>query len=69
MDMLSASAILVISGTACLLFSGWMMHALRQREGKPPSAWVGTEFRATSIAVLFVTLVAAGVGMLANGIF
>lgn len=68
MDMLSPSAILVISGTACLFLSGWMMHALRPREGKPPSAWGRTEFGAASLAVLFAALVAAGAGMVVKGI-
>jgi len=46
-----------------------MMYKLTPREGRPPSPWMKTEFRAMSLAMLVLMLLFAGVTLLAKGIF
>lgn len=67
--MITTGAILVISGGICLFLSGLMMYKLTPREGRPPSPWTKTEFRAMSLAMLVLMLLFAGVTLLAKGIF
>lgn len=67
--MITTSATLAISGVVCLLLLGLMIYKLTPREGKPPSAWLKTEFRATSVAMIVLILLLAGITLLAKGIF
>jgi len=67
--MIPTSVILTVTGLACVLLSGFAMYKLSPREGKPPSAWMKTESRATGVALgVFVLFIAGGV-LLAKGIF
>ncbi|MCL4799291.1 MAG: hypothetical protein KJ025_06865 [Burkholderiales bacterium] len=63
------SALLIVSGIALLGSSCLIVHALRQREGKPDSFWTRTETRATASALGLLVLFVAGVGLLARGVF
>lgn len=67
--MMPTSIILIVSGIMFLSLAALMMYKLPPREGRPPSPWTATEFRATSAAILWVILLLAGVGLLAKGIF
>jgi len=66
---LHMSAILVVSGIVCLSLSGLMMYKLTPREGRPPSPWTSTEFRAMSVALSVLVLLLGGVALLVKGIF
>lgn len=67
--MLSASVVLIACGVVCLCVSGFMMYKLMPREGRPPSAWLQTEFGETSLALGQFILLIAGLALLAKGIF
>lgn len=66
--MISTSGMLVLFGSICLCVAGLMMYKLTPREGKPPSPWVKTDFRATSVALGQFVLLIAGISLLAKGI-
>ena len=67
--MIPTSAILILSGIVCLILSGFMVRRLRPQEGVEPSFWTKTEFRATSVALGLVSLIALGGGLMLKGIF
>jgi hypothetical protein len=66
---MTTSAILVVSGIVCVSLFGLMMYKLTPREGKPPSPWMKTEFRAMSLTMVGLILLFAGIVLLAKGIF
>jgi hypothetical protein len=67
--MISTSVILVVSGGICLSLTGLIVYSLLPRDGRPPSPWTSTDFRATSVAMLLLILLLAGASLLAKGIF
>ncbi len=67
--MISTSAILIIGGIVCVVLSVFLMSKLKPQEGKPPSAWLKTEGRATSVALAVFLLFIAGGALMAKGIF
>jgi hypothetical protein len=66
---MSTSAILILSGVACLALAGFMFYKLMPQEGKPDSALTGTDTRGTATALGLLVLLLAGIGMLVKGIF
>jgi hypothetical protein len=66
---MSTSAILILAGLACLSLCGFFFWKLLPQDGKPPSAWTGTDTRGTAVAMGLLVLFLAGVGMMAKGIF
>jgi hypothetical protein len=66
---MSTSVILIIGGLACLSLCGLMFYKLMPQEGKPESAWTGSDTRGTAVAMLLLVLLLAGLGMLVKGIF
>jgi hypothetical protein len=66
---MSNSVILIVAGLACLSVCGFLFYKLLPQEGKPPSAWTGTDTRGTAVAMGLLVLLLAGIGMLAKGIF
>jgi hypothetical protein len=66
--MNSASVILVLSGIACLLASGYMMYRLIPREGQASSSWIKSDSGETTMALGQFILMVAGVALLAKGI-
>lgn len=67
--MTATSAILILSGIGCLSLSALMMYKLVPRQGRPPSPWTSTEFRAMSIAMCVLVLLLGGLALLLKGIF
>ena len=67
--MISASVVLIVSGVVCLGLAGFMIYKFMPQEGRPPSAWTRTDFRATSFAMGLFVLLITGVGLVAKGIF
>jgi hypothetical protein len=61
--------ILILAGSACLGACGFLFYKLMPQEGKPPSAWTGTDTKGTTAAMVLLVLLVAGVGMLLKGIF
>jgi hypothetical protein len=64
-----ANAMLVISGAACLILSGFILYLALPRHGRPDSAWTRTEARAMGMAMLMMLLLFAGISMVVKGIF
>ena len=62
------STTLIVSGLVCLVAWGFILRKLMPQEGKPPSAWVGTDARGTSVAIGLIVMLLAGLGMLVKGI-
>ena len=60
--------VLALSGVLCLLLCVLTLYKTMPREGKPPSAWVRTETRAVSMAMLVLILLFGGITRLAKGI-
>lgn len=67
--MNSATVILLLSGIACLLISGFMMYKLVPREGRAASAWMKSDTGETAMALGQFTLMVAGLALLAKAIF
>ncbi|HVL36069.1 MAG TPA: hypothetical protein VM489_10405 [Burkholderiales bacterium] len=61
------SALLVISGSSCLLLFTFLMRLLMPRAGKPTSPWVASDFRAQAAAMGLLVLLVAGLLLLAKG--
>ena len=57
------------AGLVCLTTCGFLFYKLMPQEGKPQSAWTGTDVRGTSAAMVLLVLLVAGVGMLLKGVF
>jgi len=64
---MSTGVILVLSGIICLGVCGFMFYKLMPQEGKPPSAWTGTDMRGTAVAMTLLLLLLSGLGLLAKG--
>lgn len=60
---------LILLGAACLVVCGLMFYKLMPQEGKPPSAWTGTDTKGTVAAMVLLVLLIFGVGMLLKGLF
>ena len=67
--MMSASAMIGISGAACLFLAFFLFYTTVPREGKPPSAWTRTDTRATATAMLVLLLFFTGATLLAKSFF
>lgn len=67
--MISSSFVLLLSGVICLGAAGFMIYRFMPQEGRPPSAWTKTDFRATSFAMGLFVLLLTGLGLVAKGIF
>jgi hypothetical protein len=63
------SIILMSVGAVCVVLSIVGMRALTPREGKPPSAWVRTEGRATAASLTVFILLIGGAALLLKGVF
>lgn len=68
-DYLVTSTVLIAAGLVCLAACGFLFYKLMPQEGKPQSAWTGTDVRGTSAAMVLLVLLVAGVGMLLKGVF
>ena len=62
------NTILILAGGISILLSGFLFYIVAPGEGKPPSALTSTEFRASSVGVLMLMLLIAGVVMLLKGV-
>ena len=67
--MVASSALLILTGIACLSLSIFAMYTIAPREGKPQSAWTKTETRSTAVTLALLVLVVFGIGLLAKGVF
>jgi len=67
--MVATSALLILSGIACLSLSAFAVYTLAPREGELPSMWTRTETRSTAVTLLLLVLVVFGIGLLAKGVF
>lgn len=67
--MIPLSVILIVSGIVCLFLSIFLVAKLRPREDRPPSPWMRTEFRATSLALGTFILFIAGSALVMKGFF
>ena len=63
------SAVLAVSGVACLLISGWMMYKMVPRKNKVAPAWMKTDFGETGMALGQFMLMVAGLALLAKAVF
>lgn len=59
---------LVLAGIACLSLSAFMVVTLRPRQGRPPSAWISTDTRATCVALSVLILALSGVSLIAKAL-
>jgi hypothetical protein len=66
---MSANAMLVLAGAACVILGGFMLRLALPREGRPDSVWTRTETRAMSTTILVLVLILVGGTMLMKGIF
>ena len=66
---MSTSAILIISGLVCLGLCGLMFYKVLPQEGKPESAWTGTDARGTAFAMMLLLLMITGLSLVAKGVF
>ena len=65
---MTASAILTISGAVCLYLSGQVMYSMMGRQGKPAGKWMATFLGASSVAMLVILLLLAGITLIAKGL-
>jgi hypothetical protein len=65
--MILTSAALIAGGLACIGASGYTLHAVSPREGKPPVFWTRTENRSTILALVLVTAFVMGGGLVLKG--
>ena len=66
--MILSSAALIAAGLACIGISGYTLHAISPRKGKPPTFWTRTESRSTILALVLVTLFVIGGGLVLKGL-
>lgn len=66
--MIPDSAILVVSGMACLGLSGLLMYLCMPREGRPAPSWISTEFRGMSVAMGVIIFLMAGIVLVTKAI-
>lgn len=66
--MTSATTTLIISGALCLSLCVLMMYRLKARNGKPPSPWINSDFRASTVAIVWIFLLLAGITLIAKGL-
>ncbi len=63
---MTANITLALSGLACMALSVFMFVALKPRAGKPVSAWVSTDTRASASVLLVLVLGMVGVTLVAK---
>jgi len=65
---MTASAILTISGALCVYLSGQVMYLMRERKDRPAGQWMSTFLGASSVAMLVIILLLAGLTLVAKGL-
>ena len=45
-----------------------VMHKFKPRDGKPPSPWINTYLGASTLAIVWLILLLAGISLVAKGI-
>ena len=63
-----ATAILVLSGIACLLASGYVLYKLIPRDGQANPSWMKSDSGETTMALGQFILMVAGLALLAKGV-
>ena len=63
-----ATAILVLSGIACLLASGYVLYKLIPRAGHANPSWMTSDSGETTMALGQFILMVAGLALLAKGV-
>lgn len=66
---MATHAILILVGSGCLVIAFTALRALMPREGRPMSAWIGTETRATLVSISLLVLMVFGVMLVLKGAF
>ena len=66
--MISTSGMLVVAGVLCLALGAFIFFKLRPQDGQPPSPWIASEFRGSSVAIGLLVLFLTGIGMVLKGL-
>lgn len=65
---MTATTILTISGVLCVYLSGQVMYLMRERKNRPAAQWMTTFLGASSVAMLVIILLLAGLTLVAKGL-
>ena len=65
---MASNLILVFFGTACLGLCGTLLYTAMPRNGRPESALVATEQRASGLVLLLLVLFFAGITLVLKGL-
>jgi hypothetical protein len=58
---------LIVAGFVCLALGAFIFYKLKPQDGQPPSPWIASEFRGSSVAIGLLVLFLAGIGMVLKG--
>ena len=59
---------LVVAGVICVFLGAFVFYKLKPQEGRPPSAWISSDFRGSAMAIGLLCLFLAGIGMVLKGL-